>query len=82
MFTVQPVTKQYGATDCCLLVTREFYCDGEKKIMTAKIVPFRVAFSSSEDDDRPAEELLQPGPCSRGWASSAYSIYPQVMSIF
>ena len=43
-----------------------------------KIVPFRVAFVSSQEDDNPAEELLQPGPCSRGWASSAYSIYPQV----
>ena len=50
--------------------------------MAGKNVPFRIAFVSSQEDDNSAEELLQPGPCSRGWASSAYSIYPQVKILY
>lgn len=53
------------------------YVDTAPK-MAGKNVPFRIAFVSSQEDENPAEELLQPGPCSRGWTSSAYSIYPQV----
>ena len=48
-------------------------------IMETKIVPFRVVFATSEDDeDHEANELLAPGPDSRGWATSTYCIYPQV----
>ena len=50
--------------------------------MAGKNVSFRIAFVSSQEDDNSAEELLQPGPCSRGWASSAYSIYPQVKILY
>ena len=47
--------------------------------METKIVPFRVVFATSEDDeDHEANELLAPGPDSRGWATSTYCIYPQV----
>jgi len=47
-------------------------------IMETKIVPFRVVFATSEDDeDHEANELLAPGPDSRGWATSTYCIYPQ-----
>ena len=48
--------------------------------MVTKIVPFRVVFATSEDDDEhEANELLAPGPDTRGWASDAYCIYPQVI---
>ena len=46
-----------------------------------RIVPYRIAFTSSEDDDATASELLSPGPSSRGWASDKYCTYPQA-SIF
>ena len=50
--------------------------------MTTQIVPFRVVFATSEDDEEhEASELLAPGPSSRGWASSTYCIYPQVHQI-
>ena len=50
--------------------------------MVTKIVPFRVVFATSEDDDEhEANELLAPGPDTRGWASDAYCIYPQVISL-
>ena len=42
-----------------------------------RIVPYRIAFTSSEDDDATASELLSPGPSSRGWASDKYCTYPQ-----
>ena len=51
-------------------------------IMETKIVPFRVVFATSEDDeDHEANELLAPGPDSRGWATSTYCIYPQVSTL-
>ena len=55
----------------------------QKRKMVTKIVPFRVVFATSEDDDEhEANELLAPGPDTRGWASDAYCIYPQVISLF
>ena len=43
-----------------------------------KIVPYRIAFVSGEDDESPASDLLNPGPSSRGWATDKYCTYPQV----
>ena len=44
-----------------------------------KIVPYRIAFVSGEDDESPASDLLNPGPSSRGWATDKYCTYPQVI---
>ena len=46
-----------------------------------KIVPYRIAFVSGEDDESPASDLLNPGPSSRGWATDKYCTYPQVNSL-
>ena len=49
--------------------------------MASKIVPFRIAYVSSEDDDGSASELISPGPSSRGWATDKYCTYPQELGI-
>ena len=46
-----------------------------------KIVPYRIAFVSGEDDESPASDLLNPGPSSRGWATDKYCTYPQVIPL-
>ena len=58
------------------------FCSFWEKMVT-KIVPFRVVFATTEDDEEhEANELLTPGPDTRGWASDAYCIYPQVIFLF
>ena len=44
----------------------------------AKNIPFKVAHATSQDDERTIDELMAPGPSSRGWASGSYPIFPQV----
>lgn len=45
-------------------------------------IGFKIAKCSSEDDDAPATNLMEPGPGSLGWQSSQYCIYPQVTELF